>query len=191
MSSPILNTRDFDFAPKSMTRDLRQVSRWSWCALFVLCIVAIRLGHLWFEQHALKLEQTKKLDYWTRAIAQQESKSTLPTKTLETKDADKKAELTKREIASELNFPWSDLFDVIEEQTKDVAVLSVEPQLKQGKIKISAEAKSRADMNQYLRNLERQTIIRSVTLLSFEINQQDPLKPVRFQYEMIWTENIK
>lgn len=89
----------------------------------------------------------------------------------------------------QLNLPWSEVLDAIEEATPaTVALLALEPDAKKHSVKAMAEAKSSDEMIAYIEQLKRQPFFGSVALSRHEINEQDANKPLRFQFEAQWKE---
>ncbi len=87
----------------------------------------------------------------------------------------------------QLNLPWSDVFDAIEDATpKNIALVSIEPDAKKQTIKGQAEALTSDDMIEYVERLKKQSLFVNVLLLKHEVNQQDPYKPYRFDFEAQW-----
>jgi Tfp pilus assembly protein PilN len=90
---------------------------------------------------------------------------------------------------AQLNLPWRDLLDAMEAATPPtIALLVLEPDAKKRALKGTAEAKSSDDMIAYVEQLKQQPFFAAVALTRHEINEQDPNKPVRFQFEAMWGE---
>lgn len=88
---------------------------------------------------------------------------------------------------AQLNLPWRDLLDAIETATPvNIALLALEPEAKKHLIKGSAEAKTSDAMIAYIEQLKQQTFFDAVTLSKHEVNEQDPNRPIRFQFEAQW-----
>lgn len=87
-------------------------------------------------------------------------------------------------VVGQLNTPWSEVFDAIEEQTQpDVALLSIEPDVNQRSVRISAEGKSLQDLLAFAERLGRSPQFRRVALTKHELNDRDPTRPVRLTVE--------
>lgn len=83
-------------------------------------------------------------------------------------------------VVGQLNTPWSEVFDAIEEQTQpDVALLSIEPDVNQRSVRVSAEGKSLQDLLAFAERLGRSPQFRHVALTKHELNDRDPTRPVR------------
>ena len=88
---------------------------------------------------------------------------------------------------AQLNIPWRDLLDAVESATpKDVALLSLEPDAHKDILRGVAEAKTSDDMLSYIEQLKKPGFFDIVVLTKHEINEQDPNKPLRFQFEAHW-----
>lgn len=91
------------------------------------------------------------------------------------------------EVIDQLALPWDQLFAAIEGvDGKDVALLAIQPDKRKGEVAIGGEAKNVAAMLDYMRRLNEARQLRKVVLLSHQIQQQDPQKPVRFNLSAKW-----
>lgn len=85
------------------------------------------------------------------------------------------------EVLRRLSLPWDRLFQAVESASgKEVALLSIDPDLEKGVVKISGEAKNLAAALEYIQKLEKQEMFGTVYLQSHQLQRQDPEKPVRF-----------
>jgi Tfp pilus assembly protein PilN len=92
----------------------------------------------------------------------------------------------------QMNLPWRDLFDALEEATPDtIALLALEPDAKKHRLKGIAEAKDSDNMIEYIRLLKEQSFFESVILTKHEISELDPNRPLRFQFEAQWLSEQK
>jgi len=90
----------------------------------------------------------------------------------------------------QLNFPWSAALNAIEKATPStIALLAMEPDGKKNLIKGLAEAHSGEEMIAYVEHLKEQPFFADVLLTKHEINEQDPNRPFRFQFEAIIAES--
>lgn len=90
-------------------------------------------------------------------------------------------------ILHQLNLPWDELFASVESaHTSHVALLSIESDIDNGRIKISGEARNLEGMLDYVRSLKTRPKLAEVYLQSHEIQQQDPQHPVRFVITANW-----
>lgn len=84
-------------------------------------------------------------------------------------------------ISQQLAFPWGSLLDAIEAAaTKQTALLALQPDIAQGVVRISAEAKNLGDAMEYVQRLAASPAMRNAHLSSHQVQAQDPLHPVRF-----------
>ncbi|WP_427308972.1 hypothetical protein [Cupriavidus sp. H39] len=89
----------------------------------------------------------------------------------------------------QLNLPWQRLLRNIEEATpKEIALLALEPDAKRASLKGTAEAPTADGMLAYITQLKTQGGFDNAQLTRHEINEQDPMKPFRFQFEAYWSE---
>lgn len=91
------------------------------------------------------------------------------------------------QVLRQLSLPWDTLFRAVESAGgKSVALLSMEPDIRKGTVRISGEAKDFAAMLDYIRQLGARDVFGSVLLQSHQIRQDDPEKPVRFSLLAVW-----
>lgn len=91
------------------------------------------------------------------------------------------------EVIDQLARPWDQLFGAVEEAAgKDIALLAIQPEKNKGIVTISGEARTVAAMLDYMRRLNQVKPLRNVDLLSHQIQQQDPQKPVHFNLSAKW-----
>jgi len=86
-----------------------------------------------------------------------------------------------RAAVRQLALPWARLIRVLEDAaTPDVALLQVNPEAQQQVLRVSAEARDAAAMFKYLRALSTAKGLSEIHLVSHEVAQDDPQRPVRF-----------
>jgi len=87
----------------------------------------------------------------------------------------------------QLSFPWDKLFKALESSmTEDVALLSVQPDVTGGTVTLNAEARDWDSMLDYIRRLGEGKFFTGVHLVSHQIQQSDPQRPVRFTLSCRW-----
>jgi Tfp pilus assembly protein PilN len=171
-----------DFAPRSLKRSvlLTEPLMGLFLAIgFLLCSSAgimvlsiIKQNTLLAEHQRMEVQQEEGINHHVMQSAWSIS--------------DKQASSVNNAIA-QLNLPWRDLLDAIEMATpSNIALLAIEPDSKKQIIKGMAEAKTSSAMISYLERLKKQELFEEVVLTKHEINDQDPNKPYRFQFEAQW-----
>jgi hypothetical protein len=91
------------------------------------------------------------------------------------------------QVLRRLSLPWDALFRAVESSGgKNIALLSMEPDLRKGAVTISAEAKDFDAMLEYVRQLGKREVFGSVLLQSHQVQQADPQKPIRFSLRAVW-----
>lgn len=91
------------------------------------------------------------------------------------------------EVLRQLSLPWEGLFQAVElSGGKDVALLALEPDTENRRVKISGEAKNMATLLNYIKQLEQRDVFGTVYLQNHQVQQQDPDKPVRFALLAAW-----
>jgi hypothetical protein len=86
-----------------------------------------------------------------------------------------------RAAIGQLALPWARLIRALEESAApDVALLQVQPEAQQQMLRVTAEARDAAAMFKYLRGLAGAKGLSEIHLVTHEVAQDDPQRPVRF-----------
>lgn len=84
------------------------------------------------------------------------------------------------QVVRQLNTPWAGLLSCLEESTPDdVALVSIEPDARQGTVRLQAEAKTLDVLLGYAQALQAAQLFTQAVPLKHETNEQDPQRPVR------------
>lgn len=95
-------------------------------------------------------------------------------------------------VITRLALPWDALFRAVEVSVDEqVALLSVEPDTEKRELRIVAEAKHLDAMLEYVRRVQTIALFKDAYVLSHQIQQQDPQKPVRFVINAQWLEVVR
>ena len=90
---------------------------------------------------------------------------------------DKVARAALRQLA----LPWAGLIRALEDSaTPDVALLQLQPEAQQQVLRVTAEARTTAAMFRYLKGLSGAKGLSEIHLVTHEVAQDDPQRPVRF-----------
>lgn len=91
------------------------------------------------------------------------------------------------QVLRQLSLPWDTLFRAVESAgDKNIALLSMEPDLRKGTVAITAEAKNFEAMLEYVRQLGKRDVFGSVLLQNHQVQQADSEKPIRFSLLADW-----
>ncbi len=94
--------------------------------------------------------------------------------------------MAARHAMAELALPWEALFRALERsRSEDVQLLSVDPDAKRHRVRLSAEATEADAMLAYIRQLDQQPMLRKVLLLQHERGDASEGK-LRFTIEAEW-----
>ena len=86
-----------------------------------------------------------------------------------------------RAALRQLALPWAGLIRALEDAAvPDVALLQLQPEAQQQVLRVSAEARNAAAMFRYVRALGEAKGLSEVHLVSHEVAQDDPQRPLRF-----------
>ena len=132
-----------------------------------------------------------KLNYQQMQIVKlkEQGKSLLATPVVQPRDTEQSIRETKQAnaVILALSLPWKEFFEALEaSQTSEVAVLTIEPNAQKGIVRISAEAKKLESMLAYVASLQKITMFHDVLVMSHQIQDQDPQKPIRFVIQASW-----
>lgn len=94
---------------------------------------------------------------------------------------------TARQIIGRLSTPWDAFFTGLESvSTENVAILSIQPDIQTGLLRIEGEAKDYAAVLTLVAQLRMIKPFSEVFLLHHEIKRDDPQHPVGFTLSMRW-----
>ena len=86
---------------------------------------------------------------------------------------------------SQLNTPWSDVFNGLERQAQaDVGLTVLEPDTKKGALRVQAEAKDIDRLLVYAEQLALDPAFGKLNFQQHETNEQDPNRPARLSFEV-------
>lgn len=93
----------------------------------------------------------------------------------------------QNDILARLSLPWVALFRALENaQDKKVALLTIEPNIKTGTVRLTAETGTLEQALAYLDRLQQQSALSAVTLIEHEIALETAGQPVRFTLSLSW-----
>jgi Tfp pilus assembly protein PilN len=174
-----------DFAPRSARRAAARTRVLTWLLGALSLTLCISAGMTAFELLQRQRAAQADLQRLRADLAKRTARKPVPKKfTIGDAQA-----LAVNSAIAQLNLPWRDVLDAMEAATPPtIALLALEPDAKKRVLKGVAEAKSSDGMIAYIKQLKQQTFFGAVVLTRHEINEQDPNKPLRFQFEALWTE---
>lgn len=86
-----------------------------------------------------------------------------------------------------LSLPWDRFFQMIDAMRhEDIALLSVEPDLESGIVRVGAEARDVPSMLAYVGLLREVGVLEDAVVLNHQVQQQVQFKPVRFSFVGTW-----
>lgn len=138
---------------------------------------------------------TEEVNHWTNRVErlekQQQQKAaprTRSTPRIKEFSQEIRKEITQANaILDQINLPWETLFDAIEHAaTEQIALLSLQPNVGNRTLRISGEAKSMAELLDFVEALERELVFENVHLLNYKIKQDSPHRPIIFLLTAAW-----
>lgn len=90
-------------------------------------------------------------------------------------------------ILGQINLPWDVLFDSIgHAASKDIALLSLQPNASSQSIKISGEARNMSVLLDFVEAIEREVVFTNAYLVNYKIKQDSPQQPIIFLLTTSW-----
>jgi hypothetical protein len=84
-------------------------------------------------------------------------------------------------VLRQLTLPWSDTVRAIEAASmREVGVLNMQPDAQQRVLRLTAEAKSREAMLEYVRRIAQTKGLSDVYIVNHEVQTEDPSRPIKF-----------
>lgn len=138
---------------------------------------------------------TEEINYWTNRVdrlEKQQQQKAAPRSRSSSRVREFSQEIRKEigqanGILDQINLPWDVLFDAIEHaSTKDIALLSLQPNVANRVLRINGEAKDMAKLLDFVEALEQEEIFQNVHLINYKIKQDNPNKPIIFLLSAAW-----
>lgn len=138
---------------------------------------------------------TEEINYWSNRVQRlekQQQQKTAPRTRSSSRVREFSQEIRKEigqanGVLDQINLPWDGLFDAIEHaSTKEIALLSLQPNVASRVLRINGEAKDMAKLLDFVEALEREEIFDNVHLLSYKVKQDHPNKPIIFLLSAAW-----
>jgi Tfp pilus assembly protein PilN len=172
-----------DFAPASWQRSIARIHPLSWCVLILLIVFSI---FILIKAEKLIIQQKEQREQLQNQQATLLQRVPAPPPAPRPVAPEPQIRAVNQAVL-QLNLPWHDLLNALEEGTPNtIALLSIEPDVKKQMLKGVAEALDSDAMLDFITHLKKQTFFDQVNLSKHEINEQDPNKPLRFQFEARW-----
>jgi len=129
---------------------------------------------------AANMMLTQKIDIYLADAEQQADAVITPESSAQAEDA-------ARKIAAHLTGPWGKLFRALDStEEPNVALLSLKPDAQNRTLRIYAEARGFSSMLSYYDALLQNGTFDKVVLTEHEIQDKNPLLPVRFNITASW-----
>lgn len=92
-------------------------------------------------------------------------------------------------VLEQLNVPWGEMFAAIESaQSRDVALLQVQPDPRTHIVRMGGAGRDLPAVLEYMARLEQTASLDNVLLVSHEVKQREPGRPVAFILSARWVE---
>lgn len=149
--------------------------RRAWPGVLLLAISLAAAGMLGLHYRGIQLE-LKRLEIAGGLVSSERQPArVLPKERLD--EAVKNAEA----VVGQLTLPWASLAESVESAaTKDVALLQLQPDAQQRLLRLTAEARHRDAMLEYLRRLAAAPVLSDVHVVSHQVQLEMPQRPIQF-----------
>lgn len=172
-----------DFAPRTLRHALFQTGP---MVLFVACVAAALCAWAGMAVY----DVSKQIDVTENQLSHLKGRAAESSAAKPMVAASKLTEAQANAVnnaIAQLNVPWRDVLDAVEGATPaTIGLLALEPDARRNVVRGMAEAKSSGDMIAYIEALKKQGFFDIVILTKHEVNDLDPNRPLRFQFEAQW-----
>lgn len=150
----------------------------AWLGLALLAGSLALAGELALRYRDVQLEHARLEAQSALAPPERRAPASLPRERLD--EEAKSAEAVVRQ----LTLPWGALIRTIEQAaTRDVAILQLQPDAESRTLRITAEARHREAMFDYLRRLAGGGSLAQVHIVSHQVRREDPRRPIQFSVQ--------
>lgn len=167
-----------DFAPR------RRSFLWYFgCGIFVMgaATASFQAWRYWLHLNtqAVLVAENLKLQH----LIQQADRPVTRSETPDSKETTDRA----AQALDRLSAPWGDLLEGVESaMSGDVALLSMEPDLSLQEVRLLGEARNVEAVLQFVNRIEKPAVLGVPHLESYQLQLQDPQRPVRFSLVTRW-----
>lgn len=167
-------------APRLELDYLAPPRRAAWPGL-VLLVLSLALGGHLFGRYQEARQALVRIETESGLLSPERRPArALPRERLE---AEKKA---AEAVVRQLTVPWAALIGTLEKASaRDVALLQLQPDADQRRLRLTAEARDREAMFAYLRRLEAAPALAEVHLVSHQVQHEDPQRPIQFSLQAL------
>ena len=144
-----------------------------------MLVVSIAIAGVLFVRYRDTQEALARLETTGKLISPE--RRPLPSMSKERLDAEmKSAESVVRQLA----LPWASMVQALEKSaTREVAILQLQPDAETRSVKLTAEARTREAMFEYVRRLESSPTLGDVHVVSHQVQREDPQHPLQFSIQ--------
>lgn len=154
--------------------------RAAWPGVLVLA-ASLALGAYLFERYRDAREALAGLEAQTGLLSpERRPVRALPRERLE---AEAKA---AEAVVRQLTVPWASLIATLEQaSSREVALLQLQPEAEQRRLRLTAEARDREAMFAYVARLEKAPALAEVHLVSHQVQNENPQRPIQFALQAV------
>lgn len=152
--------------------------RIAWLGIAVLAVALVVAGELLLRYRDTQAELAR-----IETAAGLVGPARLPAPSLSRERLDEELRDAEK-VVRQLALPWGTLVLAIEQAaTRDVALLQLQPDADSRIVKLTAEARNREAMFDYVRRLGAARGLREVHVVNHQVQRDDPRRPVQFSVQ--------
>jgi Tfp pilus assembly protein PilN len=146
-----------------------------WLGVAVLAVALATAGHLGLRHQTLRHD----IAAATLANGMRDADS-LPLRTVSKEKLDEEIKTVEAAVR-QLTLPWTDIVQAVEASAmREVGILNMQPDPQQRVLRLTAEAKTREAMVEYVRRMSQTKIFSEVYLVNHHVQTEDPSRPIQF-----------
>ena len=154
------------------------VRRRPWLGVMVLAASLGMAGELWLLHRDAQLELERLQVTGGLVSAERRPARAAPKERLEEEVRGAEA------VVRQLTLPWASLIRTVERAaTRDVAILQLQPDAESRLLRLTAEARNRDAMFEYVRRLGAAKDLADVHVVSHQVQRDEPQRPVQFSVQ--------
>jgi hypothetical protein len=144
----------------------------------LVMVAALGVAGTLVHKHQAAQERLQHLEAAESLLSSARAPRAVPRERLE--EQLKNAQATVRQLA----LPWAELIDALERSAmREVSVLHIQPEAQTRLVRVTAEARGQPQMLEYLRRVSAAGRFSEVHLLSHQVREDDPQRPIQFSLQ--------
>lgn len=169
--------------PERLQLDYVDIPRYPRWPGVVVLLVGLAVAVALLEQSRDARLELERIESARGLVAERGAPRQLPRERLE--EEIKSTEATVRQLA----LPWGPIIEAVETASNpEIAILQMQPDAQQRLLRLTAEARTREAMFDYLRRLSATPALAEVHVASHQVQSDDPQRPIQFTAQAVLRE---